>query len=320
MGELTDYLIKHIPDDLNDKTDITYWKKIQNALSAGKGLEAALSLPETEISDALTQIIVNHTAECISLKERPVIENVLTGGKVLAFTRFLRKNKAIISRSGTPIITTNYDRLLELAVEQADLDLNTMFSGQFISRISEHKSEIALLEQKLTNPLKGKRRLGYRPHCKLFKPHGSLDWYKLDDDAYIRYLGALTLPKLLITPGTNKYRKGYDEPFELQRTRANDRIAKSKRLFIIGYGFNDEHLEKALRPQIEQGTKTVILAKNLTPATLCLIKKAPNSVIAIESYQNNNNHSTIYYEGNIYRWENSTIWNLDSFIDEVCSV
>ena len=46
----------------------------------------------------------------------------------------------------------------------------------------------------------------------------------------------------MITPGVNKYRAGYNSPFDKHRDLANDYIKNAGRLLVVGYGFNDAHL------------------------------------------------------------------------------
>ncbi|WP_176555922.1 hypothetical protein [Bacillus cereus] len=60
----------------------------------------------------------------------------------------------------------------------------------------------------------------------------------------------LNIERLIITPGANKYRNGYDTPFDIHRVKANSAIDTASKFIIIGYGFNDEHLETLQRDLI----------------------------------------------------------------------
>src|SRR5690606_14272540 len=115
--------------------------------------------------------------------------------------------------------------------------------------LNEMESQLSFLrEVKLIGKLVHYR---YRDRVKLFKPHGSFDWF-LGDSSPIRYCGELALPRHIITPGSNKFRNGYESPFDKHRERANESIDHASRFLIIGYGFNDDHLETHLKPKLRE--------------------------------------------------------------------
>ena len=159
---------------------------------------------------------------------------------MLRFTNLIRH--MLKEETGIPVITTNYDRLLEVAVECAGLCVNTLFVGQHLGRLdadAAHRSMCKSFEK-----YKGRFLLKFHPHAVVLKPHGSLDWYMQNDDPVRCPL--LDLQRLIITPGLNKYRGGYNRPFDSHRERANREIDRATRFLIIGYGFRDEHLQTHL--------------------------------------------------------------------------
>ena len=100
----------------------------------------------------------------------------------------------------------------------------------------------------------------------------------------------LDAERLIITPGLNKYKAGYEVPFDKHRELANNHINQSARLLVVGYGFNDDHLQTHLLPRIRSGTPTLIMtrtasemAKKLaTESTQCVCLSKPEKFAGVE--------------------------------------
>src|SRR5258707_10804130 len=94
--------------------------------------------------------------------------------------------------------------------------------------------------------LRGKKPcIDHFPRAIVLKPHGSFDWYRNGTSA-VRCSVELDAERLIITPGLNKYKAGYNAPFDKHRELANNHINRSAKLLVVGYGFNDDHLHNHL--------------------------------------------------------------------------
>ena len=82
----------------------------------------------------------------------------------------------------------------------------------------------------------------------------------------------------MITPGINKYRAGYNSPFDKHRDLANDYIKLAGRLLVVGYGFNDDHLQTHLVRRIQDGTPTLILNRAASSKVEKLAEESPRCV------------------------------------------
>lgn len=162
--------------------------------------------------------------------------------------------------------------------------------------------------------LKGRVRLQFRPRAVVCKPHGSLDWYHRDGKP-VRFSGELKgHNRLIITPGTTKFRGGYESPFDRQREKANSAIDRATRFLVLGYGFNDDHLETHLTPAIRGGKPALLITRTLTENAKNLALQNPN-IIAIDKAPGGGTRVIRDAVAGVYPTLN--IWDLGDFIEEV---
>jgi hypothetical protein len=308
MTELANHLQTVIGGGLA-AADEVHWKKL-SPLIAAKGLEAAmLEFPPTQ---ALEAAIVARTAELIGDREREIVSQVFAGKKTLRFTRLLPQ--LLKPQTGLAVVTPNYDRLIEIAAEEAGLGADTMFVGNFAGALNEQESQLSFCREV---SIRNKQvRYRYRPRVIVFKPHGSLDWYHRDGKP-VRYSGDLALPRLIITPGLNKFRNGYESPFDKHRDRANSAIDRAARFLIIGYGFNDDHLETHLTPRIRGGVKTLLLTHTLSPNAMKLARDCGNVIAIQRAVIGGKEGSSLFINKAEIQIADVAWWELDTFISEV---
>lgn len=309
MGELADHLLANVGHGLAGDDEAAW--AAASPLILTKGLEAALlaaqptPLLEAKISAA--------TGQLISERERKVVSDVFSGKRKLRLTRLMAH--LVKPAIGLTIVTTNYDRLVEIAVEEADIGADTMFIGRFAGQLNERESQLSFCR---AANIKNRNSVTfqYRPRALICKPHGSLDWYARNGRP-VFYAGDLPdATRLIITPGQNKFRNGYESPFDHHRARANDAIDKASRYLVIGYGFNDDHLETHLTPGIKAGKSTLMLTWSLSTTARQLALTCPN-VIALERSEDAGVEGTaVIAEQKQYFFPGSRMWDVDSFVTE----
>jgi hypothetical protein len=263
MSQLGEHLRKEVPKLLPEKSTDS-WKRISSELEKGTDLEnCLLKVPP---DDDLESLIVSLTGNLVLAAEQAVIEAVLAGKKTLRFTRLLRR--LLKPNTGIQVVTTNYDRLIEVAAEVEGLAVDSMFLGSVLGRFNQKESRYSLCRDFAR---KGKAfYFTYAQHVALFKPHGSLDWF-FHEDKPVRCPFPLNLRRLIITPGLNKFKGGYERPFDEHRERANREIDKALRFLIVGYGFNDDHLQTHLAPQLRSGKPAVLLTRDLSTKAAAML-------------------------------------------------
>jgi hypothetical protein len=310
MGALGAHLRESLALSLTGD-DAMAWQALADQIET-KGLEPALL--ETPPSPEIESHIVTETGKLVADHERAVIANVFNGRTVLRITKLIRHLRK--PNKGLPIITTNYDRLVEIGIEEAGLGVDTLFNGRFAGTIDEQSSKYSFC-----TGIKSRGRtpsLIYRDRAIVYKPHGSLDWY-LRDGKPVFYSGELgpSVARLIITPGRNKFRTGYDSPFDVHRSRANDAVDKASRFLILGYGFNDDHLETHLSPAIRQGKPTLMMTFELTPKARTMALEIP-SVLAMErAIQDGIEGTRIIVDRTETFVPKQSLWDVNCFISEV---
>lgn len=264
MPELAQHLTREsgkLPEACRD-----HWLGIEHSLN--EGLEAALL--KNPPNETLESWIVKQTAALLASCEARVMAQTIVTGRQLRLTSFLHRVQKPID--GIPILTTNYDRLIEVACERARLHVDTTAIGVYGGAFDHRRSCMGSARKVIQRA--GKPLLDHYPRAVVLKPHGSLDWYKIPGGA-LRCSVELDAERLIITPGLNKYRAGYEEPFDKHRELANDYINRASRLLIIGYGFNDDHLQVHLLKRIQSGVPTIILTRTANARTIDIASTSP---------------------------------------------
>ncbi len=306
-------LAEHLCNEFRGKftgADAEMWISASK-LIATEGLESALiKIPPTPNVESA---IVSTVSNIISVHERSIICNIFLGSHILRLTRLLKY--IVKPEKYLPIITTNYDRLVEIAVEEAGLGVNTMFVGHFSGKLDKNESLYRFCRS--AKLIGRKVRLTTQLHALVCKPHGSLDWYSRNGIP-VSYTGdLLNCERLIITPGQNKYRNGYNSPFDIHLSQANSDIDKASRFLIIGYGFNDDHLQTHLIPNIKNGKDTLILTYSLSEKARCLALENRNVISIEHADMDGTSGSSVIVDKVENFFPGIEIWDVNSFIEEV---
>ena len=283
------------------------WREIAELIGS-IGLEPALLRAPPGVE--LEAVIVASTARLIEAAETKTVAQVFAGTRRLRLTRLIPH--LMKPDTGIPVVTTNYDRLVEIAVEEAGLGVDCMFTGGFAGRVDEEGARLSHCRE--VRQVRRRVQLVLAPRAVVSKPHGSLDWYARAGEP-VRYSGELPgVPRLIVPPGRNKFRTGYDRPFDRQRERANRAIDEAARLLILGYGFADEHLETHLRPALTGGKPALVLTYAMTDTVRSFILSCL-AVTAIERVDDAT--IRVFQAGAAREIAAPPIWDLNTFIDEV---
>lgn len=309
MKALSEKLMKDVPSKLSNE-DIECWRNIEETLNSGTDLESTLQ--QNKATNNIEKAIIESAYELIFSEDISIFKEIIEKSRTLRFSEYLSCFN--VDLYNLVVITTNYDLLIEYACEIKGLVYSDSYYGKIISKYSPENAE----KEMLKGIKRGKKPMNhYKPHIKIYKPHGSINWKLINGKLNkINHVNCGT--PCIITPGSNKYEKGYEEPFDYHIGKMGQEIDNAKRLIFIGYGFNDNHLETHLNKPENISKPKLIVTRTLYGNAKKIVDNSPNT-IAIEEMKINDKScgARIYFEGQIYEIKDKKIWDIAELIKEV---
>ncbi len=303
MPALQEHLVQSI--EPKSTADEDAWLLVRTALNKGDDLEAALST--TLVPDRLSRDIIRATWSLVANSDADVFEKIATGSLELPLTRLLRWLTRSTRREVT-IVTTNYDRLAEFAADAAGMvHLNGFAPGY-------------LHERENSNLYSVRRGPQLARTAKLWKVHGSLDWFERNDNRIIcarftrKYPAGLQ--PVIVTPGVEKYQRTHLEPFRTVMSGADTALEFAAAVLCIGYGFRDTHIEPKLVDRCkDHDIPIVVLGKSLTAEARSFLERcAGRNHVALEEAGDDTRAITPDNPGGIIV-PSARLWDLGEFLD-----
>lgn len=291
-----------------DPGDLTALQQVSDALTAGESLEKALSADRSEEVQRLIRATVGRLVQSAEEEAiRRLIFDPTQAVYIRLFELILKVNRT------ADVITTNYDRLIEVSAALGNQRVDTMFYGHTLGRLDKTRAELEMYEgqQALPGGSRQRRVPSLAPRIRLAKPHGSLDWKEIDGTVFrAEIVGAAPH---IIAPSAHKFREGYDVGFQEHVTRSSEAIARAAGFLFIGFGFNDDHLQTHLIARLRQ-TPSVVLAQSLTDSAKSFLQQSPQ-MIAVEASPGEGG-ATIHFNGTSIDVE-LPLWELDALLTHV---
>lgn len=252
MHDLSVYLQQNVA--LEEASDREAWGRVQVELQRGSHLEQALS--QVVLPSSLVERILSHTWTFIAGFDKEVFMRSARGEEKYPIADLLHQ-LSLSTNTQLHIVTPNYDRLAEYAVDVSQMIHATGFGPGYIRR------------------REGADRYSFwrGPHrqrtVRIWKVHGSLDWFEDPEGVPVSLPISENLPDglipLIVTPGVSKYERTHDEPFRSVIQGADSALQDANGFVCIGYGFRDSHIQPKLVERCRQmHVPIVILAHTLT--------------------------------------------------------
>jgi hypothetical protein len=244
-----------LPDSCNTKQDQDGWANFLDYLSH-TDLESALT--KAPVTEAVTNHIVLATWQFLNEPDVALFHDVVTGKRSLALSNLFRYLFRSTERE-INVVTPNYDRVAEYAAEMAGYPAFTGFAfGMMGERAAEERPQIAI----------GRMRVRT---VNVWKVHGSFGWHQ-DAQGVIRSLPPMehlpaTLTPMIVTPGVDKYKKTYGEPFRTIMHAADQSMRSAHSFLCVGYGFNDPHMQTELTERCDRHHAPLVLITKQISAT-----------------------------------------------------
>jgi len=298
MWELSEEIKRH-SSKFNETEFETLYKNLET-----KNLEEAIDA--TTLSDESLDVLRVIVWQYINYKDLAFYDKIIQGDSNFALVDLLKKVIAPSQNTAT-VVTTNYDRVAEYAIDLLGASMVTGFEGNLI--------------QKMNIPSAGKRQQSIRLRervVNIWKVHGSLDWFSCGDNVICTPLSKNIAKKhkpLIIAPGKGKYNVTHNEPYRTIIAQADNAFSQASSFLCIGYGFNDDHIQPKLISQIKQGKPIVVICKEATDACKNNVISADVKKYAIIEHSmdgktkvNGINYNEIY---------DGDFWKLNSFIKTI---
>jgi hypothetical protein len=94
-----------------------------------------------------------------------------------------------------------------------------------------------------------------------YKLHGSLNWFKDKSENVVQQ--DYPCKPLMIYPASEKYESSYEQPYFEMMSRFQQALRKENTLLIvIGFGFQDKHIQNAIIEAVEQNSGFQLLIVN----------------------------------------------------------
>ncbi|MBI9084162.1 MAG: SIR2 family protein [Desulfobacterales bacterium] len=292
MGALKDHLLASIPQDTDG------WEPIAEKLRRDVDLETALT--EINPTESLQNEISRHTAAFVAQKDAASRDDVLTGNKSWVGELLLQHLVRGLSPTWPrlPVVTPNYDMLIEYACSKANIPYITGYHGGIIRRQNWSKTRQRLCRLN-TVTMGGKRRdtINHIPCVELMKVHGSINLFRCnsDGDFVENDIWTAGCPSdytpVIAPPGDTKTQEVLNFHSRLFG-EAEQAIGKASAFFVIGYGFRDKHIHQKILERVRTH-KCPLIVLTLDPSEeLNKLVSRGKDVWVITGVQNQTNDRT----------------------------
>jgi hypothetical protein len=275
MGALAEYLARNVSTNGFDACERGQWCEIAERLAKEPvGLESALQEAGERLGRRVVMEIVEKTWCCIAGGEQELLLKLACGGDPAGFVRLLKRYAGSTSKV-VHVMTTNYDHLIEWSAASAGWPV---WDGFHEGPIGVPLSSAELGERMRRTWRLGKKWVSETArHVRLYKPHGSLGWFRFPDGRIKKLtgVGLHHLPQIrkaglvpaIVIPGAGKYLETHFEPYSAVFDEMRRALRQAEALLFVGFGFNDDHIAGSLTPVLRSGdVPKIVLAKQFTPS------------------------------------------------------
>ncbi|MBZ5640235.1 MAG: SIR2 family protein [Acidobacteriia bacterium] len=320
-------LEEHLRDELRGDRD---WSQVESQLDAGGSLERALT--GIGLSEETKSKIREVTGSYVASIDLAARNDLLLGRKRWVGDRLIKAlTQSLAPRNPRlPVVTSNYDMLIEYSCASQDIRYTTGFVGDVIRvwswegaqdslnqcRVSRRRSQDLVL----TNPVR---------RVELFKVHGSVNRFNdLSKNRQVECdLWTMTPPegfqRVIAPPGDQKYEE-YAGNIE---TAAGARQAEGRASAFImaGYGFNDPLLHQRIEGRVRQhDCPLVVLTRSVRNDKVERLHELGKRVWILVASRtgsevSDDTHTVVYPPGNARPviLENERLWSCDSFAERI---
>ncbi|MEK8019218.1 MAG: SIR2 family protein [Candidatus Parabeggiatoa sp.] len=319
MAALKEHLFTEIQKQSLTESQKKEWDEVVTFLQSSNDFEKAMDA----INDSeLIQLITNKTAAfLIQIEQHYAIKILKAEVEWPAIALFKRLVNGLPETDRKlHVATPNYDLLAEYAFEQANIPYLTGFIGGICRQLDWTQCERAVTYIETVS--KG-RKIGkvrkFKKHIRLYKVHGSLNTFKLNDQVVENNAWINTVPtgvERMMQTGTSKVEWLYQNR-ELLVTFDNAVKDHSSFLFL-GFGFNDSQLNQTLKAKLKHQKNPGLIINRDSNESIEMFLNESDNLWLVCKHQDNNS-TRIYnkqYENELYL-KDKEIWKIEHFTREI---
>ena len=231
-----------------------------------KNLEKLLSLANIAKTFIVDDIVETDELKRIDIENTiKVIENLIKTNCTLKlpddaphslFIEKITKRKVTLPR--VKVFTLNYDTLFEQAGRKKNFTIIDGFSFSHPRTFSGRNFDLDIVSRNSSRVKEEDNFVQKVFH--LYKPHGSVDWTKENNEIIQR---ENVENPLMIFPKDSKYESSYEQPYFEMMSRFQQNLRNENVLLVcIGFSFNDKHLVTAIIEALEQNPSFQLMVVN----------------------------------------------------------
>lgn len=177
----------------------------------------------------------------------------------ITFYNLLFSIRGIKNYSPANIFTTNYDLFNEVALESLSIHYTNGFRGSVKRIFDPTVFQLRLVDDQ--HRYKDRWSV-IRNYVKLYKIHGSIDWY-FDNDEVVQKSPNADTENVVIYPTINKHFETQQTPYsEMFRALSISLQNPDSTLLILGYGFPDQHINQLISQALSNEDFSLIIFGN----------------------------------------------------------
>ena len=289
MPALKDHLLASIPKDTDG------WIPIADKLKRDIDLETALT--GINLTEPLQIEIAKCTAEFVAKKDAALRDDVLLGKNTWVGEPLLKQLMRGLSPTWPrlPVVTPNYDMLIEYACSKANIPYITGYHGGIMRRQNWSKARERFYQlNPVTIGAKHRDTITPIPCVELMKVHGSINLFRCNSDGTFIENDIWTAgcpsdyTPMIAPPGDTKIQEALNFHGRLFG-EAEQTIDKATAFFVIGYGFRDKHIHQKILERARKHKCPLIVLTLEPSAELDELPTMGNNVWVITGIQNQAN-------------------------------
>ncbi|MCW4452171.1 SIR2 family protein [Kaistella sp. BT6-1-3] len=249
-------LVTYTKFELEEGNHRRYDKNLEKLLSLATIAKNFVVDPIVE-TDEIKKIDIDKTIKIIEqlIKENCTLK-LPDDAPHLLFIEKITKRKVTLPR--VKVFTLNYDTLFEQAGRKKNFTIIDGFSFSHPRTFSGRNFDLDIVSRNSSRVKEEDNFVQKVFH--LYKPHGSVDWTKENNEIIQR---ENVENPLMIFPKDSKYESSYEQPYFEMMSRFQQNLRNENVLLVcIGFSFNDKHLVTAIIEALEQNPSFQLVVVN----------------------------------------------------------